>query len=121
MDDAQRAQVLMGAGYVFGASGALAPGVVSRLFGIKDSSGEMQSTVRMMSFRNVALAAVLTGVADDEAARKRFFTIGAALFAADTVATILAAVKGKVSPRTAVMLGGTTAALAAVAATGATG
>src|SRR5690349_20008561 len=101
MDDVQRAQVLMGVGYLTGAAGALAPAGLGKLFGIRESSGEFQSVVRMMSFRNVALAAALTAVVDDEPRRKRFFTIAAAMFAADTAATVAAVIKGRVSVRTA--------------------
>ena len=121
MDDTQRAQVLAGAGYVTGVAGALAPRLLARTFGIRDSSGALEATVRMMSLRNVALAAATSVVADDEQRRKRFFTIAAAMFAADTMAAVFNGVKGKVPARTAVMLGATTGVLAVVAATGATG
>ena len=121
MDDARRAQILAGVGYASGVVGTVAPQLTAKVFGLRSTSGELQSTVRMMSMRNVALGAVMSSVADDEAHRKRFFTIAAAMFAADTVATLVAAATGKVSPRTASMLGLATGALAALAAAGATG
>ena len=119
MDDAQRALILAGAGYTTGVAGAIAPRLMARAFGIRDVSGEFESTLRMMSFRNIALAQVVTMVGDNERLRKRFFAIGAAMFAADTVFTVVSAASGKVSRKTALMLAGTTGALAAVAAAGA--
>jgi hypothetical protein len=121
VDDVQRAQVLSAVGYATGVAGGVAPGLVAKVFGITTNGGEFESTVRMMSFRNVALAAVMSAVSDDEVQRKRFFKIAAAMFAADTVTAAISAMTGKISPRTASMLGVTTAALAAIAASGSTG
>ena len=118
MDDAQRAQILSGAGYATGALGALAPRLTARLFGLQADSGETEASIRMMSFRNVALAAVMGLVADDDRLRKQFFGVAAVMFAADTAAAVLAAATHKVPARTAVMLGGTTAALGVIAAGG---
>lgn len=119
MDDAQRVQILGGAGYAFGALGVLAPGLLTKSFGMRDDSDELKSTVRAMSFRNIALAQVLSMVADDERLLKRFMGIGTAMFAADTVFAIISAIGGKVSARTGLMLATTTGALAVVAAGGA--
>ena len=121
MDDAQRAQILAGVGYATGVAGAVAPRLMAKVFGIRSTGGELESTLRMMSLRNVALGAAMSAVADDERHRKRFFTIAAAMFAADTVSAVVGAATGKVSPRTASMLGLTTAGLAAIAAGGAAG
>lgn len=121
MDDAQRAQILAGSGYVTGALGALAPRLISKAFGLRDDSGEFTAAVRMMSLRNVALGAAMTMVADDDERRKKFFTIAAAMFAADTVTALVSAVTGKVSARTALTLGTTTAVLGGIAAAGAAG
>lgn len=118
MDQNRSKQILMGVGYGFGAAGALAPTAVLRTFGYRDASGEQEALMRAYSLRNIALASVLQ-LTNDETQIKRFHSVAAGLFAADTISTLWAAVRGKTSWRATLSLMPISAGLAALAAAGA--
>ena len=119
MDDQQRGTVLMAAGYGFGAVGLAAPKLMSAIFGVRNASDEYAAAMRMVAARNIALAQAFRLVSDDDKMRKRFFTVAASLFAADSATALLSALTGRITWRTALSLGATTGALAAIAAGGA--
>lgn len=121
MDDQQRIQILTAAGYAFGAAGVVAPGMLAKAFGMSAVSGELKLIVRGMSVRNVALAEALRTVGGDEKLRKRFYTVAAAMFAADAVGAVLGGATGKIPWRAALPEAVLTGALGALAGTGAAG
>lgn len=119
MNDQQRATALMATGYGFGAMGLAAPRAMSSTFGVNNVSDEYLALMRTFSLRNLALAQALRLVNDDDKLRKRFFTIAAAMFSADTVTALATASTGKIGWRTALTLAAVTATAAAIAASGA--
>ena len=119
MNDQQRATALMATGYGFGAVGLAAPRVMSSTFGVNNVSNEYLALMRTFSIRNIALAQALQLVNDDDNLRKRFFTIAAAMFAADTVTAFASASTGRIGWRPALSLAAVTAVATAIAASGA--
>ena len=119
MNSDTRVKILAGTGILTGLAGAIAPRLTAKVFGLDNVTDEVAATVRMMSFRNIALAA-LTRVIDDEKQRKPFWGIATAMFSLDTAASIANGITGKANPRSAVTLGLTTATMAALSAMEAT-
>lgn len=99
--------------------GLLVPRAVASTFGASEPSNEYLALLRSLSIRNLALAAAFQLVAGDDQMRKRFFTVAATMFSADTVAGLLSAATGRASWRTVGTLGTLTGGLAAIAASGA--
>lgn len=87
-------------------------GVVNKIFGLPEPSAGDEQSSRMMGLRNVALAHL--AYQTDGAERRRIYQVAAAMFVADTAVTALHSAQGKIPLRAAVMMGGTTALLAAL-------
>jgi hypothetical protein len=116
MDEEQQVQAIIASGYGFGAASIVAPRLLGKLYGFGDLSEQEVFLQRFAGVRNVALAQILTMLADEPKLRRRMLQVATAMFAADTAHALGLAVAGKVPRRGALMLAATTGVLGVLAA-----
>jgi hypothetical protein len=115
VDEEQKVQAIMAAGYGFGALALVAPRALARGIGFTDTSGQATYLSRFAGLRNLALAQTLLLLGDDPGLRRRFLQVGAAMFAADAAHATVTGLARTVPRRAALTVVALTAPLAALA------
>lgn len=106
--------VLVATGIGFGAAAVLAPRLLGRIYGF-EVTGETAGMMQLFGTRNFALGA-LALQADSPEARETIARAVGVVCAVDTVNSVLAGLRGRVSARSATLTAVTTAATAALCA-----